>query len=323
MYNLLSTVVSKNIALRSFLYNFLLSNHRKSNSKLWKKSWKQAILKNNNKPVNTRLHGYKAVVNSGFAYPLITRSHPHFNNPLVELVHQVHKVKGVPVTLIDIGAAVGDTVFLLESNLKGAFNKIVCIDGDDEFFDYLEQNMKQFDFVKTVHVMLSDKEQDEKSLVRIHAGTASAQGEKLVMAKTLDRVVQENNLDAVDILKIDTDGFDGKVLRGASNFLKTQQPSVIFEWHPILIKKTGNTIEEAFQVLTDCGYSNFVFFTKFGNFNHYMSGVNSTELEMLAQVCLNNKFVSDCHYDVVATGGPIDIIALAECSFAKQKTSAY
>lgn len=281
-------------------------------------------MKSVDKPVKTKLHGYDAMVNCGFSYPLVARLHRQFNNPLVELVHEVYQQKGRPITLVDIGAAVGDTVFLLHSNFKEAFDKIICIDGDREFFGYLKQNMQQFPFVETVAALLSDKSQIEKSLVRTHAGTASAQGDEEVRSITLDEVISQRGVSKVDVLKIDTDGFDGKVLKGATRILSEMKPAVIFEWHPILLNKTGNSATEPFVLLRDKGYEKFVFYTKYGSFSHFMFDVNIAELDALAKICLNGKHVGDWHYDVIAiSGNELDEISLAECAFAKQKTSAY
>ena len=36
-----------------------------------------------------------------------------------------------------------------------------------------------------------------------------------------------------NFIKIDTDGFDFKVLRGANNTLKTYKPVIFFEWDKI------------------------------------------------------------------------------------------
>jgi len=217
----------------------------------------------------------------------------------------------------------GYTVFWLYTNLPDAFEKILCIDGDAEFFAYLQKNMQQFPFVTCEHALLSDKVTNEKSLVRTHAGTASAQGSATVLSVSLDELVQERNL-LVDVLKIDTDGFDGKVLAGSTHLLTSQKPYVIFEWHPILLRQTNNEIDRPFNVLFERGYQTFIFYTKFGSFSHYMFSMDQQELDKLAAICFNNKHVSDWHYDVIALpDDSLNMVELAECSFAKQKPSAY
>ncbi|WP_207493419.1 FkbM family methyltransferase [Aridibaculum aurantiacum] len=323
MYNFLASFAGKNDRFRSAMYDLLVRVYsRKSLRKQWKKAWKQIILANVQKPVATTLHGFPAVVNTGFSYPLVARTNGQFNNPLLQLAHQVHQAKQRPIYVIDVGAAIGDTVFFLQGNMPGAFEKILCVDGDKDFFSYLEKNMQQFPFVQSVNTLLSSESRMEKSLVRLHAGTASAQGDSEVEAISLDELVEQTGMPQVDLLKIDTDGFDGKVLLGAKNILSQHKPAVIFEWHPILVSKTGNQTHEAFDILASSGYNKFVFFTKYGQFSHFMNHVDHAALSSLSQLCFNNKHDDDWHYDVVALNDDaIDAVQLAEAAFAKKKKS--
>jgi FkbM family methyltransferase len=292
MYKAFGLLAARSSSFRSYMYNSLVESG-KYDSSYWKKAWKRVILKLVDKPVNTKLHGFHAKVNCGFSYPLVARQNKQFNNPLVQLAYQTYKSKGQPITLIDVGAAVGDTVFLLHSNLDGAFKKILCVDGDTEFYSYLQQNMQQFPFVECVNALLSDTSTTEKELVRIHAGTASAQGENERQSIALDELIIQRSISQVDVLKIDTDGFDGKVLSGAQRILKNLQPNVIFEWHPILLNQTNNDIYQPFEVLANSGYSTFIFYTKFGTFNHFMMDVSREELSSLAEICIQGKVMYD------------------------------
>ena len=325
MVKIIAFLASKNFVFRSWMYNLLVRTVQvKRLKKIRNKIWNGAVLANVDKPVSTALHGYKAMVNCGFIYPLIARTYRTFNNPYLQLVYLKFKQKNKPLIVADIGAAVGDGVFFLLSNLPGAFEKIICIDGDKEFFNYLLQNTKYFSFVTAKQTVLADKSGEIKSLKRIHAGTASAQGDQLVQTTTLDKLFEENNFPAPDIIKIDTDGFDGKVLSGAQNILLKHKPAVIFEWHPIHIKDTGNDFYTAFTCLDATGYSQFVFFNKYGVFTHFMIGFHKEEIEKLVQLCLNENYEYDWHYDVVALQpNDVDITELAECAFAKNKKSAY
>ena len=61
------------------------------------------------------------------------------------------------------------------------------------------------------------------ALVHTHAGTASPQG-SAVSGRPLDNV---DALREADVLKVDTDGFDGGVVAGATHTLATARPHVI------------------------------------------------------------------------------------------------
>jgi hypothetical protein len=151
---------------------------------------------------------------------------------------------------------------------------------------------------------LARSEGREPSLVRIHSGTASAQGKELVAAAPLDQVLAEAGVGAVDLLKIDVDGFDGEVLAGAGNLLKRDRPAVIFECHPILC-----------DAMT-------AWFTKFGAFSHYCSLADEAAIAKMMEFCRKSS-QEDWHYDVVALpeGEGWDWIELADSKFARNRRS--
>lgn len=87
-------------------------------SRLWQAAWRKSstLL---SVPVRTTIHGRRVVVNYGHTYPLYARKYRTLNNPLVELVYQTYSVKKRPITHVDVGASVGDTILLVESNCSG------------------------------------------------------------------------------------------------------------------------------------------------------------------------------------------------------------
>lgn len=283
---------------------------------LWEKAWDVAWRRLSG-PVETTIHGRKVVVNAGYSYPAFSRRWPTYNDPLVELVHQAHVAKGSPVTFVDVGAAVGDTVLLVLERCPGAVDTVHCVDGDTEFFGYLQRNLAGLAGVQLHNVLLSDAAGEEAGLVRVHKGTASAQGEHRVPATTLDAVLDVAGGTAVDVLKIDTDGFDGKVLAGSAGLLESQGPAVIFEWAPRLCDATGQDRYRPFEVVAAAGYRWLVWFDKYGVFSHVDDGYRRGPVEVLADLCVSDRAPGpDWHYDVVAlpeasTIQPAELAALA------------
>jgi FkbM family methyltransferase len=312
----------------SLVYNmfakfYALENH-KNLSKFWQRAWNKSCSKFSG-PIETTIHGYKVILNYGYAYPIFSRRFPSYNNPLVELVYQAHLVRKSPIKLIDIGAAIGDTILLVYSNCPDMIGGFCCIDGDKEFFDYLKHNLGGFKEGKLILSMLSDNETVEKQLVRTHRGTASAQGTLEVPACSLDSMIGKLDWQDIDVLKIDVDGFDGKILLGSMQTLQKYRPAVIFEWHPILCKQTNNGWVQHFEALDACGYTKFIWFTKYGDFSHIMTGFDINSVNELAEICFRNRHEYDWHYDIVALhqDSLIDPISLAEQSFAKVRKSRF
>ncbi len=314
--------------LASFVYNALIKTAKLSDKGFFSKIWQPIWNKSNeffSGPVKATVHGQKVVLNFGYTYPINARKFPNLNNPLVELTYQCYSAQNKPITLIDIGAAVGDTVLLLYSNCPGMIKDFYCIDGDPEFFFYLQNNLSHLKEGKLINALLSSSEEHEKELVRIHKGTASAQGEKIIQSATLDSIIQKSTPERIDMLKTDVDGFDGKVLIGSKTVLQKYHPAVIFEWHPILCRQTDNNWTDHFTALLECDYNKFIWFTKYGTFSHFMEGFDKKSTDMLAELCINNRMHPDWHYDVISLHRDSEIspIALSELLFARNKKSFY
>jgi FkbM family methyltransferase len=271
-------------------------------------------------PIKAKLHGFELLLNPGNTYPFIIQDAPLFNAPLVELVYQMWKAKGSPVRLVDVGAACGDSVLLIKEKCPKQVGEFVCVEGDAEFFQILSQNMAQFDNVRLEQALLSDKPDSIHSLIKHHQGSATAQGEGRVPAVPLDQL-SEKWQGAIDILKTDVDGFDGKVLAGAKTTLLKHRPAVIFEWHPKLTVGCGNDPSQAFEVLQSCGYNRFLWFNNNGTFSHFSESVPVAMLKKNCDYLLGINSRGDEHFDVIALNDntQIDDVALAMTKYYRQQ----
>lgn len=314
----------------SVIYNLLLKIYKCRDrkgifAKIWLLLWNYSTSIYSG-AVSTTIHGLKVKVNNGNSYALYARLFPNYNNPLLQLVDSVYELYNRELTIIDIGSAVGDTNLFLIKNLPGKIEKFYCVEGDFEFFKYLEENKKHFPESQLFNVMLSDSDNNKiNSLVKTHLGTASAIGEGKVKTISLDTLLIDKLKGRVDIIKIDVDGYDGKILKGSEKILQNYKPFVIFEWHPIMIKKTQNDYHEHFEILYKFGYNRFLWFNKYGNFNHFELKDDYLNREELIKLCLRNLYDYDWHYDVIAIhkDSNIDILKLAELQVSKKKYSAY
>jgi FkbM family methyltransferase len=284
--------------------------------RLWDHAWRHW-----SGTVTTELHGRRVTVNAGYPYPMLMRRWPTYNDPLVEVVHQAAIARGHAVTVVDVGGAVGDTALLLLDRAGDAVSQVWCVEGDEEFFALLRQNVAGLDRVRTWRALLSDGEGPEASLERIHRGTASAQGTAQTAATTMDSLLG-GEVGSIGVVKVDTDGFDGKVLAGAAALLDRDRPAVIFEWHPKLYVATGNDWMRPLRSLASHDYDRFVWFTKFGELSHIAHGVDAGSVEELARVCLDDAGPAlDWHYDVVAlhSTSPISASDLAALRIARAR----
>ncbi len=86
----------------------------------------------------------------------------------------------------------------------------------------------------------------------IHKGTVKSSGS--VPSWSIDDFVREKSIQRLDLIKIDTDGHELKVLLGARKSLKEFSPTVIFEIGLFIIEEMGIEYEQYHRYLTDLGY---------------------------------------------------------------------
>lgn len=266
--------------------------------------------------VVTRLHHQPVRMLYGNPYLRWMRRYPLYNAPFVELVHLAAGELGRPVRVVDVGAAVGDTALLLLASCPEDIEHIICVEGDHAFLEMLRWNTSGLSRVSIMSVLLSDGSGVAAKLVRTHAGTASPQGTPTA-GRPLDEVTE---LAEPDVIKVDTDGFDGRVLQGAAATLDRARPHVIFEWHPVLLEATRSDPAQPFEVLKAAGYSRCVWFTKEGAFSHVTTSHDAARsCDRLAAVC-RALGPADIHYDVVALpdGSSLQEERIAELDFARR-----
>lgn len=156
-------------------------------------------------------------------------------------------------TFIDIGAHIG-------KHSLYAFSKgydTISIEADEDTFRLLEDNMGNMGL--KINVALSDKK--EKIIFNkseLHPATSSMivrreGAEKIeLQANTLDNVLSGTKINAPILMKIDVEGAELKVLRGATNFIKKYHPDIIYEaWSEnqalrvgIFLAKFGYSIDQ-------------------------------------------------------------------------------
>lgn len=78
-----------------------------------------------------------------------------------------------------------------------------------------------------------------------------------VSAVTVDGVVESAALDRVDLIKIDVEGLDAAVLRGASATLARWRPLLVFEYDSHSWGEAGYELASTLSLLREAGYRHF------------------------------------------------------------------
>ena len=156
---------------------------------------------------------------------------------------------------IDIGANVG-ILTLTAGKVIGNLGQIIAIEPTSSF-EILEKNLKKAEnqhttpTVKIKKAIGSRTEKRRDSLYRIWGKEHEAANWDFV---TLDDLVTELQCNKIDVIKIDTDGFEMEVLKGASKVLNHFNPKVIIEINEAL-QTRGVTPDKVFDYFLDHRYT--------------------------------------------------------------------
>jgi FkbM family methyltransferase len=259
--------------------------------------------------VRAEVWGQSLYMQANHHLPYIVSANPMWSLPLIHAARALGKSH---VQVIDVGANIGDTVALLESHLPGVC-KYLCIEPDERFHALCEWNTAHNERVALRQCFVADTGTSELIVEHREPGTAttrirgaadSSNGNPR-RGETLDDLAATLGGAPIDLIKIDTDGFDYKVLRSAVKTLQAQRPLLFFEWDPTLWKAQGEDPLDVFSFLGRFGYSSFVFFSDIGLFQTVLSPRDKASIEALCSAAQARRGVDNVYFDVLA--GPADL----------------
>jgi FkbM family methyltransferase len=162
------------------------------------------------------------------------------------------------MTTIDIGANFGYHTFRL-AQCVGTQGRVLAVEPMAEAWQRLLANAQLNDFPQIAYrqVGLSDAELGVTSVAfRSHYDIDGSRSiaEEDVRITTVDSLVAEEGLDQVDFVKLDVDGYEGKVLRGARATLEQWHPDVLFEISPGMMDEQDDRAEDLIAFLEGLGY---------------------------------------------------------------------
>lgn len=165
---------------------------------------------------------------------VLMRDVPHGFSPYYDLKRRKPEMRVV----VDVGANVGQTAALLTRTWPTA--AVYCIEPFGATFEALQRNTEDEPRVRCVRAALGDRIGEEQAVVlrprsvnnsmltpEAVASAAAGATSETISVTTFDQFCIEQGLSHVDFLKIDTEGYDLHVLRGARAALQEQRISFI------------------------------------------------------------------------------------------------
>ncbi len=230
------------------------------------------------------LDGSKIFIPLSHDLPFIRSCFPHYSSNIGRVAEEANK-KYPDFRLIDIGANVGDTVAILRSK---AHFPILCIDGDPYFFSILSRNGKNFTDVDLVKSFVGDVTGHFSGRIDVVGGTGHLvvdqhSNQELETKKLEDILVENPRFAKAKMIKVDTDGFDCKILKSELPLLKELKPILFFEYDPYFFKKFKDDGFKIFHDLREIGYKAALVFENTGEYLIHMNLDDDLTLEDIHQ----------------------------------------
>ena len=198
------------------------------------------------------------------ALPKIKLNFPKYDTALPELCAFLKYNNINDIKIIDVGANIGDTINQIIARVSSV--SALCIEPSKVFFSLLIENTKNFKDVEYLNSFISNQ---DKTYLKIEEkrGTASSSitesSQNSINCFTLDYLVKNNfsKFKDINILKIDTDGWDIHVLEGARNVMASTKPFIFFEFSPThLCQNVTTNTTKILSLFKFYGYFNFILY---------------------------------------------------------------
>lgn len=162
----------------------------------------------------------------------------------------VHRVVKPGMFVIDIGANLGYYA-LMESRLVGPEGKVYAIEPVEKNHEVLCKNVQinKYRNVETFNLAIGDENSNREILLSVNSNHATMMdmgqasgyyksrmerigGDTInVPTVTLDRFVEENNIDRVDFIRMDVEGFEIEIVKGMQRTIERFGPKILVELH--------------------------------------------------------------------------------------------
>ncbi len=184
--------------------------------------------------------------------------------------------------IFDVGANTGQSSLKFLLSYPAA--NIYAFEPIETTFHELKSNVSNFSNIYPFQIGLGDKAEKKDIYIYEHSVLSSCIPKSPITSSdnniksirievdTLDRFCLERNIDYIDLLKIDTEGFDLNVLQGAEGLLKKQAVSFIyFEFFRVdrdNDETHGGRLIDIHNYLTNFGLRPIAFYTDFIHHKH-------------------------------------------------------
>ena len=162
------------------------------------------------------------------------------------------------MNILDIGANIGYYTALF-SQLVGVNGTVIAIEPDEESYKYLSKSIDSFNYknVFSFRLAASDTKQklplfiskDNRGDNRLYS-TNQKRKSIIVECLTIDELLKDNKIENLDLIKIDVQGYEPKVLKGMRKIVKSSKELILLsEFWPKGILEAGENPKDFLEML--------------------------------------------------------------------------
>jgi FkbM family methyltransferase len=166
---------------------------------------------------------------------------------------------------LDIGANIGVFTITAAKSLNQN-GRVIAVEASPKMFPFLQQNIEAngLNNVKTLELAVTEQDNAtvlfyEAPMDKFGMGSISPQFHTSpiqVKTKTIDSIIKDEQIDKVDFIKVDVEGYESSVFKGAEKLLTSPNaPIILFEfcdWAEA--RKPEGKIGDSQRVLINFGY---------------------------------------------------------------------
>lgn len=143
--------------------------------------------------------------------------------------------------IVDVGANIGDWSIVVGKHYRA---RVIAVEPSPRPFELLLKNIRingLHEHVIAINCALFSEDKEISVYIDDSSGYAFLRRQdqlaSRVLAKTLDGLLKELDVSRVDLIKIDTEGFEHEVLKGAMKTISKLKPRIIVEVHSEELRK--------------------------------------------------------------------------------------
>ncbi|MGH8892809.1 MAG: FkbM family methyltransferase [Actinomycetes bacterium] len=199
--------------------------------------------------------------------PLILDAHRYYAANLVRLVRLISE-REPDGLVVDVGANVGDSAVMIRQT---SHCPLMCIEGDRDYSRLLHHNTAGLEGLQVVEAFVSfegshgvtlsvERASGSGHLTQIDDGGAG------VATTALSDLLQETRPGVSPrLVKLDTDGYDSRIIVANEVLIATSRPVLFFEFDPRLMRRFGDCdYTRVFALLSRLGYERVLVYQNTG-----------------------------------------------------------